>query len=204
MNDSSLPGDERRDAAAHGAASTDTADSPDTPGSPEPPSPASAPDQPEEIEQKPLPIPYTAEEVGRTFSAQLENFDFSEELKDLGIGVLSLIKRSQGTQQFTALSIALWKLALARSFPEDAENFFSYFLENSPLLTGDGKKAKKLRAAVLEYVELLAEKGDMDFSAIADHLVRALKLSGPELPRQRLKTSLRVRALYSFIFDKLI
>lgn len=152
----------------------------------------------------PLPIPYTAEEVGRLFSAQLENFDFTEELRELGIGPLNVFKRVQGKTQFTALSVALWKLALARSFPGDAEAFFALFLEQSPLFAKGGKKSARLREVVLTYVALLTEKGDADFSVAAEHFARSLKLSGPELPRRRLKLSLRIRALYSFIFDKLI
>jgi hypothetical protein len=152
----------------------------------------------------PRPIPYTAAEVARTFTAQREALDFSDEIQELGLGRLRFLKRSRAGRQLTALSVALWKLALERSFPADADTFFRHYLETSPLLSGDGKREKRLTADIRTYVELLAAKGDTDFSAVAGHLVSSLGLRQDDFPSLRLRLSLRIRAVYSFIFDKLI
>lgn len=153
---------------------------------------------------EPQPIPYTAHEVARTFTAQLEAFDFNEELRDIGLGRFQFIKRARAKTQMLSLSIALWKLALKRSFPADAENFFQHYMETSPLLNGDGKREKRMKACVLEYVALLTPKGDTDFSGVAEHMAEAFYPQAEDQASLRLKLSLHIRTFYTFIFDRLI
>jgi len=152
----------------------------------------------------PHPIPYTAEEVSQAFTALRQSLDFSREYKELGIGMFSIGKRRLVLRQFTALSIALWKLALARSFPNDAESFFAYFTKNSPLLAGRGKKAEYMRGQTAAYTALLGPAGDKDFSVAAHHMIAALGFHDEDRSRYSLKLSLRIRALYTDIFTYLI
>ena len=156
------------------------------------------------VHASPSPVIYTAEEVAQNFEALLSCMDFKRDLMELGIGSLSLFKRRKALQQLTALSIALWKLTLARSFPQDADAFFQHFMENNPRVSGTGKKPEALREVVQVYVDLLAEKRDTDFSIAAQHMADALALSGADNRSFCLKISLRVRQLYNFIFAKLI
>ena len=152
----------------------------------------------------PLPIPYTAEEVGRTFAAQLATFTFAEELLCLGIGRFSIVKRARARRHLLALSIALWHVALEKSFPNDADTFFERFTASYPPITSGKSGAKKLRELVVRYDELIAEKKDGDFTGVADTLVAALQLQEEDKRRQQLRISLQIRSLFEFIFEKLI
>lgn len=150
------------------------------------------------------PIPYTAEEVAKRFTDLLAAFDFAAELHELGIGQWSPFKRSQAKKQLTAIHIALWHIALERSFPNDAEVFFTHFCTTYPSLLGDKRSAKKLRDLVARYDALVAEKKDTDFTGVADTLVETLGILETDKRRQRLKLSLRIRTVYEFIFQKMI
>lgn len=152
----------------------------------------------------PLPIPYTAEEVGRTFADLLAAFDYGTELHELGIGRWSFLKRSHAVKLLTAVNIALWHVALERSFPNDADTFFAHFVKTYPPLAGDGRSAKKLRDLVTQYDTLVAEKKDTDFTQVADTLIGALGILESDKRRQQLKLSLHIRSVYEFIFEKLI
>jgi hypothetical protein len=152
----------------------------------------------------PSPVVYTAEEVAKRFKVLLEGLDFRQDMQEMGIGCLSLFKRRKARQQLTALTVALWRLALERSFPRDAEVFFGYFLDNDPLVRGTGPAAGALRALIDKYLELLAEKKDADFSEAARHMAEALKIRAADTRAFSLKAALRVRRLYTLIFDNLI
>lgn len=152
----------------------------------------------------PLPIPYTAEEVGRTFADLLATFDFAAEMHDLQIGRMNLVKRAKAKKLLTAISIALWHVALQKSFPHDAENFFSHFVETYPPLAGSGRKAKSLRLHVTACDALVGEKKDADFSLVAENLANAFARQDKSRQSLQLRISLRIRALYDIIFEKLI
>lgn len=152
----------------------------------------------------PLPIPYTAREVGRTFADLLATFDFEAELHGLDISRFSFIRRFRSKRLLTALCIALWHIALEKSFPNDADAFFAEFLETWPPLTGDGRSAKGLHALVVRYDALVAEKKDADFSKVAEVLAEDLKIHENDRRRQQLRMSLHIRSVYELIFAKLI
>jgi hypothetical protein len=151
-----------------------------------------------------VPIPYTAKEVGRTFTDLLETFDYAAELYDLGVGRLHFFKRAKLKKNLTAISIALWHIALEKSFPKDSDAFFAHFIATYPPISGTGKSARKLRDMVIQYDTLASEKKDTDFTLVADALVRVLNASQEENRWQQLKISLRIRAAYDLIFEKLI
>ena len=151
-----------------------------------------------------LPIPYTAEEVGRTFAELLATLDFAQELHDLGIGKLSVFKRSQARRRFKALCIALWRVALEKSFPNDADAFYDLFITTHPPLAGERKSSQNMRDLVAMYNELLQEKKDADFSKVAENLADTFSIGGEDRPKQQLKLSLRIRSIYDLIFAKLI
>lgn len=152
----------------------------------------------------PLPIPYTAEKVGRTFAELLATLDFAAELHDLGIGRFNFVKRHTAKRHLLATSIALWHIALERSFPNDAGTFFEQFIATWPPVAGDRSGAKKLRDLVMRYDALMAEKKDTDFTAVADTLVNALDLQETDKRKQQLRLSLQVRGVYELIFEKMI
>lgn len=157
-----------------------------------------------ERDQKPLPIPYTADEVGRKFAELLATFDFAVELRELGLGSLSVFRRSQAKKRYIALCVALWHVALEKSFPNDADAFFARFMETYPPLAVDKTRSRKLHDLVLHYDALVAEKKDTDFTRVAADVIASLKLAPEEQRKQQLKLSLRIRAIYALIFEKLI
>ncbi len=152
----------------------------------------------------PLPIPYTAEEVGGTFGELLATFDFGAELHELGFGRVRPFKRATARRLLTAISIALWHIALEKSFPNDADAFFSHFTATFPPLVGERRGARKLRDLVAQYDALIAEKKDTDFTRVADTLVEALGIQESDRRSQQLRLSLRIRSMYEVIFNKLI
>lgn len=153
---------------------------------------------------EPLPIPYTAEEVARTFAALLETFDFTTEMRDLQIGKLNLLKRARAKKLLTAVCIALWHVALQKSFPNDAKHFFNRFVATYPPLTGNSGRAKDLRFYVATYDALVSEKKDNDFSLVAGKLATVFAVPDDDRKRLQLKLSLRIRVIYELIFKKLI
>jgi len=147
---------------------------------------------------------YTADEVIRQFLAVYNCFDFRAELEDIGITRMQFVRRKKAVRELRAICIALWGLALQKSFPKDAGLFFAEFRETAPVLAGGGKEAVRLHERVNEYIDLLAPKRDADFSPVADYLAKVLALHARDVARLRLKLSLIIRNLYVLIFDRLV
>jgi len=147
---------------------------------------------------------YTADEVIRQFLGLYHSLDFKAELADLGITRWQFLRRRKAVQALRAICIALWGLALQKSFPNDAGDFFAALRESAPMLAGSSKETVRLHESVNAYVELLAPKKDADFSPLATHLAAMLVQQAEELPRLRVKLSLIIRNLYVLIFDKLV
>ena len=152
----------------------------------------------------PIPVPYTAEEIGRTFAGLLATFEFRQELFELGIGPLRVIKRARVRKLLTALSVALWHVALEKSFPKDADEFFNHFVATYPPLKGEGRSARKFRELVSRYDSLVLEKKDTDFSEVARHIAEDIGFQPADSAKGQLWLSLRIRAAYDLIFEKLI
>ena len=147
---------------------------------------------------------YSAEEVVSQFLALYACLDFKSELSDIGITSLQLRRRKKALREFRAIAIALWGVALQKSFPQDAQVFFEHFLATAPFLTGKGKECTRLQGRVNIYVDLMNEKKDADFLPVAEYLAEVLALNDEDMRRLRLKVSLITRHLYTLIFDKLV
>ncbi|MDR1947155.1 MAG: hypothetical protein LBQ51_08340 [Desulfovibrio sp.] len=147
---------------------------------------------------------YSAEEVIKQFLSLYTCMNFETELADMGIGRLRFFMRRKALREFTALFIALWYLALQKSFPQDAANFFSIFRESAAMLNNGSREAAKLGPRVDAYMEQVQRKKDADFLPVAEYMARSLVLKTRDFARLRLKLSLRIRNLYMLIFDKLV
>jgi hypothetical protein len=130
--------------------------------------------------------------------------DFTQAVQEMGIGFLNLFKKRKAVNHMTALSISLWKLALERSFPQDADAFFTCFLESGMLGGVPVKRQQILKNLVQTYLDLLADKKDTDFSGAARYLADALTVNSVDKRTFCLRVSLYIRKLYNFIFEKLI
>ena len=59
-------------------------------------------------------------EALENFAALLDDADFTAELELMGIGRMQFMRRRQMLVEWRGLYTALWRLALASSFPQDA------------------------------------------------------------------------------------
>lgn len=151
-----------------------------------------------------VPISYTPDEVGKTFMDMLATFDFAVELRDLNIGAFSLFKRRHAKQLVMALYIALWHVALEKSFPNDAQTFFTHFVNTWPYLQGTSKRTRSMRGLIAEYDALVSETKDTDFSHVADRIADLFTTPATDRAKLQRKLSLRIRTVYNLIFSKLI
>lgn len=149
-------------------------------------------------------VRYDADEVVLQFRVLIDSMDFRAELADLGIGPLQVLRRKKTLRELRALSIALWGLALQKSFPQDAGEFFVRYVETDALLNATGKEPGKLRQRLEEYIQLLDIKKDRDFLPVAGHLAEKITPKSKDLARTRLKLSLIIRNLYNLIFTRLV
>ena len=146
---------------------------------------------------------YTKEGVLQHFEEVLESLELKQQIAELGSGMNSFFTKKRSLAEFTAMGIALWKLALEKSFPKEAEAFFNEYLETSKTL-GKGKKHAQMLELVNKYNELFAPKKTEDFSAISQYIADNLGSASADRKTLQLKLSLTIRKIYQFIFDHLI
>ena len=146
---------------------------------------------------------YTPNEVVENFQALIRSWDFSAQVKQLGIGPLQIMRRKQMLLEFRGLFVGLWRLALARSFPDDGEEIFELWLA-----TCSQERASKNTRLFVErarqYAEMLTLRGNTDFSEASRHVASFFPLSEEERKRAVLKISLDLRRIYNFIFERMI
>ncbi len=147
---------------------------------------------------------YEAEEIIQNFQALLDTLDFKAELVEVGVGRFQFRKRKKALREFTALTIALWGIALHRSFPNNAQVFFEQFRATAPLLAAQSVEAQRLNTRLNIYVDLLLAKKDTDFLPVAQYFAEVFALRANDTDRLRLKLSLRMRSLYKLIFNRLV
>ena len=147
---------------------------------------------------------YAHEEVIENFQALIDNWDFSAELKWLGINALHIMRRKRMLLEFKGLLAGLWRLALARSFPEDDQQIFEGYLERCLSSPKNNKKAQQIVERSRNYAEILALHGDTDFSEVSRHLISSLQLPESASKSATLKLALEIRKMYNFIFERMI
>lgn len=138
------------------------------------------------------------------FAALLQSMDFNAELNMLGLKRLLFWRRRRFRNEFRALTIGLWRLALVRSFPAHWQRIFDAFLKHWLDNMDNPDKASAFEGKVKNYVELLEKKRDADFTEVGAFLVNLLKLPEKEAVALRLRLALHIRSLYTLVFDRLI
>ena len=103
------------------------------------------------------------------FPVLLLDLDAGRALHILGIGRLQFRRRARLLAEWRGLCMALWRLALQRSFPEHAEAMFRQFRESFGQSHTDKTSALALERAPA-YWEVLAERGDADFRPVSRFL----------------------------------
>ncbi|MFT4300458.1 MAG: hypothetical protein QM579_01765 [Desulfovibrio sp.] len=137
------------------------------------------------------------------FTALYADADFTVELAYLGVGRMQFLRRRQMLLELRGLYMALWRLALARSFPQDADVMFDTFLREYAAKHKDRASALVLTRG-REYWGMLEPMGDGDFSNVARHLTSFFTQSEKADKSANLKLVLHIRKLYKHIFDRLI
>ena len=147
---------------------------------------------------------YTHEEVIANFQALIDSWDFRFELRRLGIGAMHIMRRKHMLLELKGLLAGLWRLALARSFPEDGQQIFEGYLERCLSTPKRGKTAQAFVERARQYAEMLAMHGDADFSEVSRHIISFLHLPETTQKSAVLKLALDIRQMYNFIFERLI
>lgn len=144
-----------------------------------------------------------AQEALENFAALLEDADFTSELELMGIGRMQFLRRRQMLVEWRGLYMALWRLALASSFPQDAEDIFETFLRSYQAAHPDKVSARIIERAK-EYWGMLQPKGNSDFSDLARHLGSFSSQDEKQARSLTLRLVLHIRKAYKIIFDRLI
>ena len=137
------------------------------------------------------------------FTALLHDADFSAELTLMGIGRMQVLRRRQMLVEMRGLYMALWRLALASSFPQDAGHIFNIFLRRYGHAHKDKASVHALTRA-REYWGMIEPRGNSDFSEVARHLSSFFTQDEEKARRMNLKLVLHIRKFYKLIFDRLI
>lgn len=137
------------------------------------------------------------------FAALLDDVDFSGELASLGIGRLQFLRRRQMLIELRGLYMALWRLALGRSFPHDADAMFSVFIHGF-LMRNRDKIARAIAERGRQYWGMLEPVGDSDFTDVARHLISFSAHEEKDRPALVLRLALDIRSIYRTIFERLI
>ena len=146
---------------------------------------------------------YGSQELISRFEENWAALDIRQEIAALGYGLDSLFNRGRSIQEFTALTAALWKLALEQSFPEDNVAFFADFMEKSSIL-GKGAKRRKLQQRVQIYLDLCGPKKATDFTPVAVYMGEFFCRNVEDGKTLQFKLSLTIRRIYNAIFEHLI
>lgn len=144
-----------------------------------------------------------AQEALENFAVLLEDADFAAELDLLGVGRFQFLRRRQMLLELRGLYIALWRLALSRSFPADADAMFAAFLHDF-LRRHPDKAGRLVSERARQYWGMLQPTGDGDFNAVAGHLTSFSASDEKARRTLTLKLALHIRGTYRFIFDRLI
>lgn len=145
------------------------------------------------------------ETIVTRFQVLLSSFDYLEELDILGVGKYSFKKKKKLITEVKALYIALWKIALEKSFPESWNIYFNLFLEElGNHLKCNTQTVQFVIRRIDVYDTLLAPKKENNFSEVARQLVSLYIKKKEDLESPILKFSLKIRQVYTLIFNRLI
>lgn len=145
----------------------------------------------------------TIREALDNFAVLVDDVDFSAMLNLMGIGRLQFLRRKQMLIELRGLYMALWRLALARSFPDHCDDMFDTFLHRYTRAHPDKISARTIERA-RQYRDMLMPCGDGNFNDVARHLTSFLIKEQRDTRALTLKLALHIRKAYRFIFERLI
>lgn len=145
-----------------------------------------------------------ARQARENFRALLNDMCFFEELSILGLGRFQFSRRRRMVAEFRSVYMAVWRLALGSSFPEEADAIFAAFCQEYLRRSRD-RQAQDIVRKAEEYWHMLRDASAKDFRSLAEQLAN-LSARCDEEDRQAvtLKLALHIRTVYRLIFDRLI
>ncbi|MCR5563553.1 MAG: hypothetical protein K6F46_09360 [Desulfovibrio sp.] len=143
------------------------------------------------------------QEAIENFLVLLDDMDFTDVFTLLGIGRLQFMLRRQMGIECRGLYIGLWRLALKRSFPNEADAMLAEFLERYTGNHPDKLSARAMERAG-EYWGMLQARGDTDFRGVAAHLCSFLPREKQADQSLILRLLLHIRKTYELIFARLL
>ncbi len=147
---------------------------------------------------------YSADEVVQKFAALCADLDFIKEMQILGVSRWHFLRRRQLEREFRALYVGLWRLALVRSFPQQHVQIFHAYMLHLAKTAPSQAQAGQDSQLVLQYVELLRNRGDSDFSEASRHLLSLVHIDEKNIKALILKLALHIRARYDYFFRHLV
>lgn len=144
------------------------------------------------------------QDVANNFMALLSDFNYADEMELLEVGKLNLILRKNLSKEFETLYIALWYSCLKTSFPETYEAIFQIFLDNNLTQKYKGAKLQEIKSRIQLYIELLGNTASTDLTPITHHLLSFLNFDEATQPSIKMKITLHLRKVYTYLFERLI
>lgn len=138
------------------------------------------------------------------FRALLNDMSFFKEMAILGLGRFQFARRRRMAAEFRGVYMAVWRLALASSFPGEADAIFATFCRDYLRHSRD-RNAQDVVLKAKEYWNMLRDDPGKDFRNLAGHLA-GLPARADDDQRQAvsLRLALHIRSMYRLIFDRLI
>ena len=144
------------------------------------------------------------QDVANNFMALLSDFNYADEMELLNISKLNLIVRKNLSKEFETLYIALWYNCLKTSFPENYDAIFQTFLDNNLTTKYKGAKLEEIKNKIQLYIDSLGNTASTDLTPITNHLLSFLKFDEANQPTYKMKITLHLRKVYTYIFERLI
>lgn len=142
------------------------------------------------------------EAAKENFAAFLDNADYATVLEYMGIGRFQFLLRKRMQAELGGLYAALWRLALGRSLPDEADEMYADFLAKY-VLSHKGKYGALVAERATQYWEMLGPEGDSDFRNVASHLISFIIKDQRDTKALNMKLALHIRSMYRTIFERL-
>lgn len=143
------------------------------------------------------------QEALENFAVLLDDTDFTAHLHLMGVGRLHFTRRRQLLLEWRGLYVALWRLALGRSFPQDADAMLAAFCRSYRERHKDKLTPQMLERAE-QYWDMMRVTRESDFTEVARHFCSFCQLDEKASRSLQLKLVLIIRKAYTDIFRRLI
>ena len=137
------------------------------------------------------------------FAVLLDDTDFTAHLHLMGVARLHFTRRKQLLLEWRGLYVALWRLALGRSFPQDADAMLEAFRRSYRERHRDKQTPLMLERAE-QYWDMMRVTKESDFTEVARHFCSFCQMTEKDTRSLQLKLVLIIRKAYTDIFRRLI